>query len=651
MSSGYLVGRGIADVTGEAAGCGMLGYGKAHQTTAGIHLRLRARSFVIAEAGAGSRGGKRVLLTVAELPLMFDGVRRAVLERLAERFGALYGEENVLLTVTHTHAGPGGYAHHRLYNSTTHGFHPQTFGAIVDGIAESAILAHEDLRPAELYLTHGELHDASTNRSPTAFARNPEPDRAMFPDGIDPQTTLLRVERGGRLAGAINWFATHGTSMTNNNRLISSDNKGYAAYHWERLVAGVDYLGDPAAVDFVAAFAQTNAGDMSPNLNHRAGSGPTEDEFENTRIIGERQYEAAAALSTQQAPAAAGGVDCRLAYLDLSDVSVTAGGGQHRTTKPYAGAAALAGTDEGRGFPGFRQGRNPVWDRVSRMAYGLSPRLRDGQAPKALILPGGLVNRMVPLVAEQVAVQLIRIGPLYLIGVPGEATIVAGLRLRRAAAGVLGVEVRDVLVAGYSNGYIHYVTTPEEYTEQRYEGGSTLFGRWELPALEQAVRGLAAAMRDGAAGPAGPQPPRLAAPRAAARRLRDRAPDGLAFGGQTTAPRQDYRAGESVRVQFTGAYLANDLHRGGTFLRVERRVSPAAKTPAGWTTVADDGDWCTTLGWEDQGGGCSTITITWTIPPGTTPGPHRIRYYGDAAAADGSLHPFTGTSTEFHVHS
>jgi neutral ceramidase len=648
MGSGYLVGRGIADITGEAAGCGMLGYGKAHQTTAGIHLRLRARSFIIAEAGgtgteAGTSGGKRVLLTVAELPLMFDGVKRAVLERLAGRFGALYGEENVLLTVTHTHAGPGGYAHHRLYNSTTHGFHPQTFGAIVDGITESAILAHEDLRPAELYLTHGELHDASSNRSPTAFARNPEPDRAVFPQGIDPQTTLLRVERGGRLAGAINWFATHGTSMTNANQLISSDNKGYAAYHWERLVAGVDYLGDPA-VDFVAAFAQTNAGDMSPNLNHRAGSGPTEDEFENTRIIGERQYEAAATLSTQQAPPAAGGVDCRLTYLDLSGVSVTAEGGQHRTTKPFAGAAALAGTDEGRGFPGFRQGRNPVWDAMSQLAYRLSPRLRDGQAPKGLVLPGGLVNRMVPLVAEHAAVQLIRIGPLYLIGVPGEATIVAGLRLRRVVAGVLGAALRDVLVAGYSNGYIHYITTPEEYQEQRYEGGSTLFGRWELPALEQAVRGLAVAIRDGATAPPGPPPPHLPQPRAAARRRGDRTPGGRAFGEQTVAPHQRYRAGDSVRVQFTGAHLANDLHRCGTYLHVERG------TDEGWIAVADDGDWCTTLRWQSQGGNRSTVTITWTIPPGTVPGPHRIRYHGDCAEADGTLHPFTGTSAEFHIH-
>ena len=81
MTTGFLVGRGIADVTGEAAGCGMLGYGKAGQVTAGIHLRLRARSFVIAEAAPDGTPGKRVLITVAELPLMFDGVRQAVLHR------------------------------------------------------------------------------------------------------------------------------------------------------------------------------------------------------------------------------------------------------------------------------------------------------------------------------------------------------------------------------------------------------------------------------------------------------------------------------------------------------------------------------------------------------------------------------------------
>ncbi|OAR27105.1 hypothetical protein A8W25_02205 [Streptomyces sp. ERV7] len=50
--TGFLAGRGIADITGEAAECGMLGYGKADQRTAGIHTRRRARAFAFADRAA-----------------------------------------------------------------------------------------------------------------------------------------------------------------------------------------------------------------------------------------------------------------------------------------------------------------------------------------------------------------------------------------------------------------------------------------------------------------------------------------------------------------------------------------------------------------------------------------------------------------------
>jgi len=63
-SNGYLAGRGIADITGEPAECGMLGYGRMGQRSAGIHLRLRARAFVFAEPSTD----RRVLLVVCELP-------------------------------------------------------------------------------------------------------------------------------------------------------------------------------------------------------------------------------------------------------------------------------------------------------------------------------------------------------------------------------------------------------------------------------------------------------------------------------------------------------------------------------------------------------------------------------------------------------
>src|SRR5690349_3392478 len=97
---GLMVGRGIADITGEPADCGMLGYAKAEQRTSGIHLRLRARAFVFDD------GQRRVLLVVAELPLPMQSVTEEVLVRLWDRFGDRYSYENTLITTTHTHAGP-----------------------------------------------------------------------------------------------------------------------------------------------------------------------------------------------------------------------------------------------------------------------------------------------------------------------------------------------------------------------------------------------------------------------------------------------------------------------------------------------------------------------------------------------------------------
>ena len=183
--------------------------------------------------------------------------------------------------------------------------------------------------------------------------------------------------------------------MTNRNRLVSADNKGYAAYHWERDL-GFDYLAEDAEPALVTAFAQTNAGDMSPNLNLRPGSGPTEDEFENTRIIGTRQYEAAAKLlaGRENAEVLDGGLDHRLVHVDMADVRVSphfSGDGlPHRTWHAVPGATAFAGAlpDGPTGWRFVHPEINPLLDTVSRDGiYRLARRLRETQAPKTLAAP------------------------------------------------------------------------------------------------------------------------------------------------------------------------------------------------------------------------------------------------------------------------
>ena len=45
---------------------------------------------------------------------------------------------------------------------------------------------------------------------------------------------LKFVDTEGHPLGVISWFPVHCTSMNNSNRLISGDNKGYAAYVFEK---------------------------------------------------------------------------------------------------------------------------------------------------------------------------------------------------------------------------------------------------------------------------------------------------------------------------------------------------------------------------------------------------------------------------------
>lgn len=79
------------------------------------------------------------------------------------------------------------------------------------------------------------MKGASINRSPSAYLLNPTEERARYPSNVDTLMTLLRFvdSASGKSVGAFSWFATHGTSMSKDNKLISGDNKGVAARLFE----------------------------------------------------------------------------------------------------------------------------------------------------------------------------------------------------------------------------------------------------------------------------------------------------------------------------------------------------------------------------------------------------------------------------------
>jgi neutral ceramidase len=76
--------------------------------------------------------------------------------------------------------------------------------------------------------------------------------------------TLLKFQRAsdGKGMGVLTWFPVHGTSILQNSTHVAGDNKGVAAYLFEKAME----TDNTAAPGFVAGFSQANVGDTTPNV-------------------------------------------------------------------------------------------------------------------------------------------------------------------------------------------------------------------------------------------------------------------------------------------------------------------------------------------------------------------------------------------------
>lgn len=179
--SNYLIGLGSYDITGPAADVNMMGYANMEQIASGVHFRLRARTFIVAEPQ-----GERFVFVNLDACMASQLVTIKVLQRLKARYGDLYTEKNVAISGIHTHAGPGGYLQYIIYIVTSLGFVQQSFDVLINGIENSIVQAHENLRPGSIFINKGKLLDAGVNRSPSAYLNNPAAERsALIAEGTE----------------------------------------------------------------------------------------------------------------------------------------------------------------------------------------------------------------------------------------------------------------------------------------------------------------------------------------------------------------------------------------------------------------------------------------------------------------------------------
>ncbi|MFK4048575.1 neutral/alkaline non-lysosomal ceramidase N-terminal domain-containing protein [Acinetobacter venetianus] len=525
----YQVGWDKQEIKIAPKGYAMFGYGQWSHRAYEQRTALYVRSFSIVD-----QQQSRLILCCLDLGCITHAMRSKTVARLREMLGAEFDENQLVLMATHTHSGPGGCAHEALYNMPTPGFVPEHVDAIVHAIVLSIQTAIENEQNTEIGLSTQHFENdtpVAWNRSIRAYNRNPEVIEHSEHEthlAINREMQLIGFYREQKLQSFISLFGVHATCLGNSLSAYDGDNKGYAASFSEQALI------ERGIENPVTIFAQATAGDVSPHFH-----GKDQLKIRN-KIKGEQEYyyaqqngryQSDLALTGLQQPMqkVQGQIDAIFSYVDLSHIDVPPefahGKKDAKTSQPCHGVAFFAGTPvDGLGAPKpLIKGMQFLADQFKKQKlksdaahdFTAYQQLYASQGPKQILLEAGAkkilgqpigfppsildpliaeMNRQVragaiqqsPLVPSIVPLQIVRLGNLALVCCPGEFTTIAGQRVMETVKQqLIGKSSIDrVWFASYCNDYMGYVTTYEEYQQQAYEGGHTLFGQWTLAACQ-----------------------------------------------------------------------------------------------------------------------------------------------------------------------
>lgn len=415
MTAQLEVGVATVDIT-PPPGVAMSGFAARVASSVAAHDPLTARAIAFTshrsrrsdhESIASDRHAATALFVVADLLALEVDQTLDLRMQISRRTGL--APENVVVAVTHTHAGP---------HVTRDSLGPRTdhvvAAAVEDGIIEAGVRAWNARVPARVGHGVGEEHTVARNRRHVGGR-------------ADPTVTVVRVdtEDGDPLAVVFS-YSCHPTVLGPANLLFSADWPGFARSRIETAF--------PSAT---AIFLQGCSGDV--NAGHSAHSSMTlnstdDRTFERAALLGELVADVAIQVARNIHP-----VD--RARLTATSVEVPMKFATPFSKRDYASLRADAEHK-------LRSRPQPDRETVLNALLHWAER--------------GVQSDFAP--APTAVLAAITIGELVVVTLPGEPFVAVALDLRARIAG------RPMLVLGYANGVPGYVPyPPDEYRFGGYE--------------------------------------------------------------------------------------------------------------------------------------------------------------------------------------
>ncbi len=261
------------------------GYGARNRKPAtGVHDEVMAKALVF------KSGEKKVAIAVIDLVEVSDEIRSAVLERLK---GSGFGDQNLLLTATHSHSAPGAVEKIIIASLIFGKYSQKVVDFIADGVVKAINQAESNLKPAVVKIAQKQVPGLTRNRRVPSYnydtRRFSTPFDPAHPEGITDDTiTVIRVDdKSGKPIAILVHFATHATTLGADNFLISADWPGVMRKEIEKHYPGA-----------VVIYMNGAEGDQAPNITTKDDP----DDFKCMEMFGKKVAESVLPLIKSAMP-------------------------------------------------------------------------------------------------------------------------------------------------------------------------------------------------------------------------------------------------------------------------------------------------------------------------------------------------------------
>lgn len=385
----------------------MGGFFDRKDTFRGVSTPIHARALVC------DNGTEQVALVSMDLVLVSRNLVDAARAEAAKRTGI--AAEDILICASHTHSAPSGFQEISHYDGE---FDPRLLDFLVEQIATAIQQAHSTLQP--VVVGHGSGHlDVLT--------RNRQGNNTV----IDPEVSVLlyQVPETRETVATVFNFTGHPVILGSDNLDLSGEYPGQAQRTVESVLGGV------------ALFTQGACGDITV---HRSGDPYLEVERVGKVLAGE-VIRTASLIRPDQNPALVSEF-VEVALPTRPILSLAEAKAAHEQA-----LAALEQAPEGPARSRLRQAVDTAtWELRIAEAATERPKLFDD--------------------AAHGSVHLMQLGPLVLVGIPGELFVEYGLEMKQRVHASTG---HPMALVGYANDYIGYIVTPRAWYTGGYERAVT----------------------------------------------------------------------------------------------------------------------------------------------------------------------------------